>query len=105
MRGLARGAVRRNQLTPGEYFQRNIAITTSGVEDPLVLRFCIDKIGIDHIMVEVDYPHGDSTWPNTQAVIEQAWGHLPADERRKLCSENAAALFRHPLPDVVLPKG
>ena len=56
-------------------------------------------IGVDHIMVEVDYPHGDSTWPDTQAVIEQAWGHLPAAERRKLCSENAAALFRHPLPD------
>jgi predicted TIM-barrel fold metal-dependent hydrolase len=62
-------------------------------------------IGIDRIMVEVDYPHGDSTWPNTQQVIEAAWGHLPPHERRALCSENAARLFRHPLPDVVLPLG
>jgi Amidohydrolase len=62
-------------------------------------------IGVDHIMVEVDYPHGDSTWPDTQAVIEAAWGHLPAAERRKLCCENAAALFRHPLPERVLPEG
>ncbi len=30
------------------------------------------RIGIDHIMVEVDYPHGDGTWPDTQAVIEKA---------------------------------
>jgi hypothetical protein len=37
-------------------------------------------------------------------VIEKAWGHLPAAERRKLCCENAAALFRHPLPDPVLPR-
>jgi hypothetical protein len=53
--------------------------------------------------VEVDYPHGDSTWPHTQDVIQQAWGHLPADVRRKMCCENAAALYRHPLPPVVVP--
>ena len=54
-------------------------------------------------MVEVDYPHGDGTWPDTQAVIEKYWGHIPARELRKMCCENAAALYRHPLPDVVLP--
>ena len=35
------------------------------------------RIGVENIMVEVDYPHGDSTWPDTQLVIEQAWGHIP----------------------------
>ena len=30
-----------------------------------------DKIGMDQIMFEVDYPHGDSTWPNTLAVLER----------------------------------
>ena len=54
-------------------------------------------------MVEVDYPHGDGTWPNTQDVIEKAWGHIPEDELRLMCSENAAKLFRHPLPEHVLP--
>ena len=34
----ARAAGRTNQLKPSEYFQRNFAITTSGVEDPLALR-------------------------------------------------------------------
>ena len=53
-------------------------------------------------MVEVDYPHGDSTWPDTQLVIEKAWGHVPAAELRAMCCENAAALYRHPLPDVVV---
>ena len=52
------------------------------------------RIGVDHIMVEVDYPHGDCTWPDTQAVIERCWGHLPADELRAMCCENAA----QPLP-------
>ena len=31
-------------------------------------------------MVEVDYPHGDSTWPDTQDVIERCWGHLPVED-------------------------
>jgi predicted TIM-barrel fold metal-dependent hydrolase len=60
-------------------------------------------IGIDHIMLETDYPHGDGTWPDTQAVVEKFWGHFPVDELRKLTHQNAAALFRHPLPDVCLP--
>ena len=50
-------------------------------------------------MVEVDYPHGDSTWPDTQAVIERCWGHLPPGELDKLTHRNAADLYRWPLPD------
>ncbi len=37
--------------------RRNFAITTSGLEDPLVLRFCADKLGIDNIMWTIDYPY------------------------------------------------
>jgi predicted TIM-barrel fold metal-dependent hydrolase len=54
-------------------------------------------------MVEVDYPHGDSTWPDTQHVIERTLGGLPPAEIRAICCENAARVYRHPLPDVVLP--
>ena len=61
------------------------------------------RIGVDHIMVEIDYPHGDGTWPDTQAVIEKYWGHLPVEELRQLTHRNAAKLYRHPLPEVCLP--
>jgi hypothetical protein len=36
-------------------------------------------------------------------VIEKLWGHIPPEELRMMCSENAAGLYRHPLPPVVLP--
>jgi hypothetical protein len=85
---------------PSDVLRRSFWFCT--IDDPSTID-TRHAIGLDHIMVEVDYPHGDSTWPHTQAVIEQAWGHLPAAERRALCCENAAALFRHPLPPVVLP--
>jgi hypothetical protein len=44
-----------------------------------------------------------STWPDTQLLIERTWGRVPVHEVRAVCSENAAALYRHPLPEVVLP--
>jgi predicted TIM-barrel fold metal-dependent hydrolase len=49
-------------------------------------------------MVETDYPHADSTWPDTQAVLAAAFGHLPESELHQVASGNAARLFRHPLP-------
>ena len=30
-----------------------------------------ERIGMSQIMFEVDYPHGDSTWPNTRTVFEK----------------------------------
>jgi predicted TIM-barrel fold metal-dependent hydrolase len=83
-------------LTPAEVLLRNFYFCT--LDDPSTIDTRA-RIGIDHIMVEVDYPHGDSTWPDTQKVIHDAWGHIPVDELRKLTHENAAALFRWPLPE------
>ena len=87
-------------LTPSEAVRRNFWFCT--IDDPSTIdtRY---RIGVENIMLEVDYPHGDSTWPDTQAVVEKYWGHFPAHELRKMCSENAARLYRHPLPATVLP--
>jgi predicted TIM-barrel fold metal-dependent hydrolase len=82
-------------LLPSEVLRRNFWFCT--IDDPSVIDVR-HRIGIDHIMVESDYPHADSTWPDTQAQLQKTLGHLPADELRKIACENAAGLFRHPLP-------
>ena len=89
-------------IRPSEVLQRNFWFCT--IDDPSTIdtRY---RIGVDRIMAEVDYPHGDSTWPDTQEVLHQAWGHLPNSELRAICCENAARLYRHPLPDRILPEG
>jgi predicted TIM-barrel fold metal-dependent hydrolase len=89
------------EVRPADVLQRNFWFCT--IDDPSTID-TRHAIGIDHIMVEVDYPHGDSTWPDTQDVIAACWGHIPAHELRAMCCENAAALYRHPLPDTVLPR-
>jgi predicted TIM-barrel fold metal-dependent hydrolase len=85
---------------PADVLRRNFWFCTLDDPSTIALRHVI---GVDHIMLETDYPHGDGTWPHTQDVIEKYWGDIPARELRLMCSENAAALYRHPLPAVVLP--
>ena len=39
----------------------------------------LEEVGVDNITFETDYPHSDSTWPNTKAVAEKMFAGL---ERR-----------------------
>jgi predicted TIM-barrel fold metal-dependent hydrolase len=89
------------KIRPSEVLRRNFWFCT--LDDPSTID-TRHAIGVENVMVEVDYPHGDGTWPDTQQVIEECWGHIPTDELRAMCCENAAALYRHPLPDPVLPR-
>ena len=85
-------------LTPAEVLQRNFWFCA--VEDPssFVQR---ERIGVGHILLESDYPHCDSTWPDTQAVVRRDIGDLPAEDIRRITWQNAAELYRHPVPDAV----
>jgi predicted TIM-barrel fold metal-dependent hydrolase len=88
------------EVRPADVMRRNFWFCT--IDDPSTIdtRY---RIGVENIMVETDYPHGDGTWPETQAVIERYWGHLPVEDLRLMTHLNAAKLFRHPLPEVTLP--
>ncbi|HXW33770.1 MAG TPA: amidohydrolase family protein [Acidimicrobiales bacterium] len=88
------------EVAPADVLRRNFWFCT--IDDPSTID-TRDRIGVEKIMVEVDYPHGDGTWPDTQTVIEKYWGHIRPSELRMMCSENAAKLYRHPLPTPVLP--
>lgn len=83
-------AALRNKLKPSEYLQRNFAITTSGLEDPLALRFCIDKLGIDHVMWAIDYPYQ----PTAPAVAFLESAPLSDKEREQVAYRNAERTFR-----------
>jgi predicted TIM-barrel fold metal-dependent hydrolase len=82
-------------MLPSEVLRRNFWYCS--IDDPSVVPLR-HKIGVDHIMVESDYPHADSSWPDTQQVLADNWGGLPDNELRAVAYENAARLFRHPLP-------
>jgi predicted TIM-barrel fold metal-dependent hydrolase len=78
-----------------EVAHRNFVFTS--IEDDSAFHQ-LDVIGEDKVMVETDYPHFDSTWPESQAMIRRECSHLPAATVQKVCFENAARVYRHPLP-------
>jgi predicted TIM-barrel fold metal-dependent hydrolase len=84
-----------SELRPSEVLKRNFWFCT--IDDPSVMALR-HVIGVDHIMVESDYPHADSTWPDTQAVLQSTLGGIGDHELRMIAAGNAAGLFRHPLP-------
>jgi predicted TIM-barrel fold metal-dependent hydrolase len=81
-----------DDLKPSEVLARNFWFCT--IDDPSTLDGVIDRFGPDHIMVEVDYPHADSTWPDTQQLMHERLGHLRDDVVAKLTHDNAERLFR-----------
>ena len=83
------------ELTPREVMQRNFWFCA--IDDPAGLEQR-HLIGIDHVLLETDYPHQDGTWPDTHELLHRQIGHFPADDIRKLTWENASKLFDHPVP-------
>jgi predicted TIM-barrel fold metal-dependent hydrolase len=83
------------ELSPAEVLQRNFWFCA--LEDPSNMQLR-HRIGVENICVESDYPHLDSTWPNTQRMVGEALTGFPPDEVRKITWQNAARLFRHPVP-------
>lgn len=87
---------RGSDLLPSEVIRRNFWFCT--IDDPSTMELR-HVIGVENIMLESDYPHSDSTWPDTQQIVHERIGHLPADEIRRITHANAAELFGHPVPD------
>jgi predicted TIM-barrel fold metal-dependent hydrolase len=62
-----------------------------------------DVIGVENILVECDYPHSDSTWPDTQALLRQHLSEVSTEAQRRICWQNGAELFRLAPPARTMP--
>jgi len=63
------------------------------IEETAGLR-CLDIIGEDNVMVETDYPHSDTTWPDCIEVATALVRGLAPETQRKILRGNAERLFR-----------
>ncbi len=80
---------------PSEYFARQVYATF--FNDPIGGQL-LAHWGQDNGMWSNDYPHGNSTWPNSRQVITRDLGHLTPAIRAKVLSENVARLYGLKLP-------
>lgn len=87
------------ELSPSEVFRRNFFHCSLDDPSAMALR---DRIGVDHILLEADYPHLDSSWPDTQEVVGRQLAGLSPSEVRRVSWANAAELFGHRVPPAVV---
>jgi predicted TIM-barrel fold metal-dependent hydrolase len=89
-------------LSPADILLKNFWFCM--LDDPSTLPI-IDRIGSDRVMVEVDYPHSDSTWPDCQVLLRQRFqasaARFSEDDITNVTCRTAAHVFRVPLPDGV----
>jgi predicted TIM-barrel fold metal-dependent hydrolase len=77
-------------MEPSRYFKRQIWATFQ--TDRAGLRL-LDILGDDRVMWASDYPHADSTWPESQKAIEDNFKDVPAASRRRILCDNARTLY------------
>jgi predicted TIM-barrel fold metal-dependent hydrolase len=56
----------------------------------------LDAIGVDHVMMESDFPHSDSNWPNSRKRAAETLVNVPDDVCKKIVETNARELMRFP---------
>ncbi len=79
-----------NQELPSHYWHTNVNYTFMRDLTAMASRHII---GVDRLMWSSDFPHGDSTWPNSQKVVDRHMEGVPANEQRMILRENARRLY------------
>jgi predicted TIM-barrel fold metal-dependent hydrolase len=76
---------------PSAYLRRQVYATF--IEDPVGLRER-HVLGVDNLMWSSDYPHGESTFPDSRARVARQFAGVAEEEARKMVCENARRLYR-----------
>ena len=56
----------------------------------------LDRIGVDNVMFESDYPHSDSNWPHAREMLAKSLADTPDDVARKIAEDNARRVYNFP---------
>jgi predicted TIM-barrel fold metal-dependent hydrolase len=77
-------------MLPSEYWLRNMFVEF--MEDDLGVELR-QHIGVDTMLWGSDFPHAESTWPQSKQFLDRIFAGVPEEDRRKITSDNAAKLF------------
>jgi predicted TIM-barrel fold metal-dependent hydrolase len=75
---------------PSHYIRRQVMAT---FEEDLAGMRTYDLIGAGSIMFSTDYPHSDTTYPNTRKVIAEHFANVPDVDRQAMLYGNAAKVY------------
>jgi predicted TIM-barrel fold metal-dependent hydrolase len=80
---------------PSDHFRRNVLL--SFIEDRLAVPMR-DEIGVDNLMWGSDYPHTESTFPRSAAIVDELFAGVHDADRRAMTATNAAVLYGFDVP-------
>jgi len=75
---------------PSDYFKENIYLT---FQDDWTAFQTAHMTNVNRLMWASDFPHSDSTWPHSRAVIEEQTATLSEHDRNRICHDNVAELY------------
>ena len=78
---------------PSEYIRENIYFT---FQDDWTAFRNVSQVNPRRLLWANDFPHSDSTWPDSQALLAEHAADLTAQERRWIVHDNTKELFQLP---------
>jgi predicted TIM-barrel fold metal-dependent hydrolase len=89
-RTMAKDPMVKCKRLPSEYWHEHCYLTFIDDLPGVMLR---EFIGVDRIMWSSDFPHLDSSWPESRKFLERHLATVPADEARPIVVENCVRLY------------
>jgi len=95
-------------ILPSDFFRRNIVLSFQ--EDAIGIRLR-DAIGVDNMMWGSDYPHSESTFPQSRKILAEILAGVPDDEQAKpapdrdpgIAAGNTARLYKFDVARLTVP--
>ncbi len=87
-------------MRPSDFFHRNIFLSFQ--EDAIGIRLR-DTIGVDNMMWGSDYPHSESTFPQSRKILAEILAGVPEDEQAKIVGGNTARLYDFDVARIAQP--
>ena len=80
----------KENMTPSDYMKRNVYHSFQEDGPGIRLR---DIIGVNNIMWGNDYPHAESTFPESQRILSELLSDVPEEEQSLIVSGNCKRLY------------
>ena len=78
------------EMAPSDYFREHVYFT---FQDDYMAFQLKDYLNIERMLWASDYPHSDSTWPESQKVLKEQTAGLTEDEKNLIIHDNVAKLY------------
>ena len=96
----------KNGVLPSDFFRRNVVLSFQEDAIGIRLRDVIgpDNMIWDNMMWGSDYPHSESTFPQSHEILAEILEGVPEDEQAKIAGGNTARVYNFDVARLIIPR-